>query len=115
VVARPTRRQYSAAYKLSIIEQAAACTTPGEVGALLRREGLYGSALCRWRHAYREQGMAGLQEPRGRPPADPSGVAVARLQAENARLTKDLEAARLIIEVQKKVAALVDALGPPSA
>jgi transposase-like protein len=114
VLARPVRRRYSAAYKLSIIEQAADCTTPGDLGALLRREGLYSSALCRWRQAYRDHGMDGLQEPRGRPPADPTGKEVARLQAENARLTKELEAARLIIDVQKKVAALLDALGEPS-
>ena len=54
VAAKATRRRFTAAYKLSIVEKADACETPGEIGALLRREGLYGSHLSAWRKAARE-------------------------------------------------------------
>lgn len=107
VLARPTRRHWSLADKRRILTEADACTVPGSLGALLRREGVYSSQLATWRH----QRAAGLLEGegprRGRPPAPPEAAALARLRIENARLTRQLEVAETIIAVQKKLAALL--------
>ena len=107
-VHRRQRRSYSASYKLRIVEEAALCSQPGQLGALLRREGLYSSLLASWRQQFRQ---AGTLDPhrRGRPPIDPLRRELDRLQAENARLTQELTTAQLVIDVQKKVAALLDA------
>jgi transposase-like protein len=105
---RARRRRFTAADKLRIVEEADRCTQPGQLGALLRREGLYSSQLAQWRRDYRRQGAAGLApKPRGRPPTPPDLVELARLRAENAQLTKKLAAAELVITVQKNVAALL--------
>ena len=67
LVERAVRRRFEAAYKLRVLREADACTKPGEIGALLRREGLYSSILSGWR-AQRELGaLAALDKPRGRP------------------------------------------------
>lgn len=114
---RPTRRTYTAAYKLEILRQAdAALATgePGAVGALLRREGLYTSHLANWR-AQRETGELAALEPKKRGPAptrNPLADEVARLQRENTKLQEKLRKAEIVIDVQKKVAALLGEILP---
>jgi len=110
VVPRATRRRFTAAYKLRIVQQADACTQPGEIGALLRREGLYSSHLGKWRRA-REQGQLAALAPRRRgPKPDPDRPLLlrnARLEREVVQLNKRLEVAETIIEVQGKVSRLL--------
>lgn len=100
------RRRFSVAYKLSVVEEADLCTKPGEVGALLRREGLYSSHLTAWRRQRRE-GTLGVGHRRGRRATDPLQVEVERLQAENQRLRHRLEQAEVVIEMQKKISGLL--------
>ena len=100
VVARAKRRQFSLAYKLRVLEEADQCTDPGEIGSLLRREGLYSSHLSRWRQL-RRQGQLGKQQ-RGRK-ANPQAAEVAQLQQENERLKARLEQAELVKEEKKKL------------
>ena len=90
-------------YKLRIVHEAERCQEPGEIGALLRREGLYSSNLSRWRQL-REQGQLQAWEPskRGRQ-APPQVAELKQLRQENERLHKQLEQAELVIEVQKKL------------
>jgi transposase len=109
VVARPHRRRFTAEYKRSIIDEADAARDAGAVGALLRREGLYSSHLTTWRRQ-RKQGELDALTPKKRGPkvvVSPLVKQNRELQAANARLTKKLKNAELIIEVQKKVAALL--------
>jgi transposase len=110
VVPMAERRQYSAKEKLRILEEAEACTEPGEIGALLRREGIYSSYLSRWRQA-RDRGQLDALSPEKRGPKPVSDAAlsreVARLQRENARLQARLDQAEAIIEVQKKLSQLL--------
>lgn len=109
VPAKPKRRQFTAEYKRSIVEQAEACRDEGVIGALLRREGLYSSHLTTWRRQ-REQGALEALAPkkRGRKStANPLAEENQRLRVENARLSRRLEQAELIIDVQKKVSALL--------
>lgn len=105
VVARPKRRSFSAAYKRSILEEADRCTRPGEIGALLRREGLYSSNLTTWRRQRERGELAGAK--RGRKPASDQAKQLRELQRENARLRQKLEQAELVIEVQKKLSQLL--------
>ena len=107
VVAKAARRHFTAEYKRRILQEAEACTLPGEVGALLRREGLYSSHLAAWR-GQRERGeRQGLTaQKRGRK-ADPQAAEIVRLQRENERLKVQLERAELIIDVQKKVSQML--------
>ena len=105
VVPLAKRRQFSASEKERILAEAAACSQPGEIGALLRREGIYSSYLTSWRRERaREQGLS--PQKRGRKGASEQETELARLQAENARLKAQLERAETIIEVQKKVSHL---------
>lgn len=100
-------RRYSQAYKLRILAEADRCVR-GELGALLRREGLYYSTLSKWRQqqaAGRLDGSAQQQQAAARAAAQEVG----RLQRENARLKKELAQAEAIIAVQKKVAKLLEA------
>ncbi len=110
VVPRARRRRFGAAYKLRIVQQADACTQPGELGALLRQEGLYSSHLADWRRA-RDQGQLEALAPKRRgPKPDPARAASKReqqLERENARLRKRLETAETIIDVQRKVSRLL--------
>ena len=107
VIPRAKRRQFSAEYKLRILTEADQCTRRGEIGALLRREGLYSSHLTTWRKQ-RDQGqLQGLTpQKRGRKP-DPQAAELAQLRRENAHLRRRLEQAELIIDVQKKVAQML--------
>ena len=110
VVAKPTRRQFSAEYRLRILEEAERCTRPGEVGRLLRREGLYSSHLSAWRKARRGGSLQGLTpKKRGAKPAEsnPLSPKVRQLEAKVARLEKELATAHTILEVQGKVAGLL--------
>jgi transposase-like protein len=111
VVAQAKRRQFSAKYKLRILTEADQCTQRGEIGALLRREGLYSSHLTTWRRQRERGQLEGLtSQKRGRK-ADPQAVELARLQRENERLKTRLEQAETIIEVQKKLSQMLG-LGP---
>ncbi len=107
VFERPQRRRFTAAYKLRIVQEADAAVEFRQVGALLRREGLYSSQLAAWRRARDAGALSALGQPRGRKPADPVIADVARLQRENATLTRRLAVAEEIIAVQKKVAHLL--------
>ena len=110
VVPKAKRRQFTAKYKLRILEQADRCTQRGQIGELLRREGLYSSHLSKWRRQRERGQLQGLSpKKRGRRPQDPSAAELARLRRENERLRAQLEQAEIIIEVQKKLAQL---LGP---
>jgi transposase-like protein len=99
------RRQYSKTYKQRILEEIEAAREPGEVGAILRREGLYTQLISKWR-AQRQAGFPGTGARRG-PAADPQAREIARLQRENERLRKRLARAELVLEVQKKVSQMV--------
>ena len=110
VVAKPRRRQFTAAYRLRILEEAERCTASGEVGRLLRREGLYSSHLTAWRKARRKGSLQGLaSNKRGAKPAlrNPLDAKVRELEAKVVRLEKDLHTAHTILEVQGKVAGLL--------
>lgn len=106
VPAKPRRRIYTAEYKRRILNEVDACK-PGELGAILRREGLYASHLSNWRRQ-RKEGELGITVLPGRPPKDPLRIDVERLERENERLREKLRKADLIIEVQKKIALLLD-------
>ena len=104
-----TRRRFTAAFKLKMLEAAAQCTKPGELGALLRREGLYSSHLTTWRAAARRGELAGLGQRRGPKPKlpDPSVKRIAELERQLVRATARAERLELIVELQKKVAQLL--------
>ena len=103
------RRRFTAAFKLQMLEAAAKCTKPGELGALLRREGLYTSHLAAWRAAARRGEIAGLARRRGPTPTpvDPHVKQIATLERQLARATARAERLELIVELQKKVAQLL--------
>ncbi len=105
------RRRYSARYKLSIVGEADACSKPGEIGALLRREGLYSSHLGKWR-AQRDAGALGALEPKQRGPRlrSADAVEVVKLRRERDSARSDLQTARRVIEVQGNVSALLEEL-----
>ena len=103
VIARAKRRSFTAAYKLRILEEVAKCDRPGQIGALLRREGLYSSHLTTWRRQRREGQLQGLRPKKRGRKADPQGAEIAALRKENERLRTRLEQAELIIDVQKKL------------
>ncbi len=100
------RRKFTAAYKLRILKEAESCTEPGQIGALLRREGLYSSSLTLWRRQV-NQGLIPKKRGPATQKADPYIRRNAELERENARLTHKLKQAELIIDVQKKVAELL--------
>jgi len=111
VPAKPKRRRFSARYKLRILDEVDACEGNGDVGRLLRREGLYSSHLSEWRRARRAGALQALEpRKRGRKPRprNPLADRVAELERENAKLERELHKAQLIISVQKKVAALFE-------
>ncbi len=113
VLAKATRRRFSAEYKLRILREAETCTQPGAIGALLRREGLYSSNLTTWREQRERGELAGLT-PKKRGPApkakNPLAAKVAALEREVTRQTTRAERAEALVELQKKVAEL---LGTP--
>jgi len=108
VVDKPLRRRFTSEYKLRIVEEADRCTQPGEVGLLLRREGLYTSHLTSWRKARRTGSLKALSKKRGRKAErNPLEEKVRKLEREVDRLEKRLHKAHLIIDVQGKVAGLL--------
>ena len=113
VVAKAERRRFTAEYKRRIVREADRCTKPGQIGAPLRREGLYSSHLVTWRAARDRGELEGLSPKKRGPkvtPPDPRDKKIAELERENMRLTKRAERAEALVELQKKVAAL---LGTP--
>ncbi|SRR2546422_7224259 len=110
VAAVAQRRRFTREYKLRILREADRCRQPGEMGALLRREGLYSSHLTSWRAA-RERGELGAKSTPGRGrPANPDRALTLRveeLERDNDRLRTKLEQAEAIIEVQKKLSKLL--------
>ena len=114
VVAKAKRRQHTAEYKLRILRELDECMSRqgstikgnGEVGAILRREGLYSSLISKWREQ-RKRGYLTPGAQRRGPKVDPAAAEVERLQRENQRLREKLERAELIIDVQKKIVQLV--------
>jgi transposase len=113
LVERARRRRFTAEYKLRILRQADACAKPGEIGALLRREGLYSSLLTEWRRQRERGSLAALERPRGRPKADPREAQITGLQRRLERAERDLEKARRVTEVQGNVSALLGDLLEP--
>lgn len=103
VVPKAERRRFSAEYKQRILTEADRCSEQGQIGALLRREGLYASHLTTWR---RQRDQGALSQKRGRKP-DPQAAEIKRLGHENERLRLRLERAERIIDVQKKLAQLL--------
>lgn len=95
------RRKFTAAYKSRILREAELCTQPGQLGSLLRREGLYYSNIAKWRRQA-EQGL--IPKKRGPQKPDAGARRIAELEKANAKLAHKLKQAELIIEVQKKVA-----------
>ena len=115
VAAKPRRRTYTAEYKRRILREADACTAPGAIGALLRREGLYSSLLVEWRRARQRGELAALTaKKRGRKPTpvDPRDRKLAELERQLAQMTGRAERAEALVEAQKNLAAL---LGRPAA
>lgn len=107
------RRQFSAAYKLSVLEETDRCSSPGAIGALLRREGLYSSHLTTWRREREAGALEALGRRRGRKAKlSPEQRRIAELQSRCARLERELAQVRLIVDVQKKLCTL---LGLPTA
>ena len=110
VLAKPKRRRFTAEYRLRILEEADRCTEPGEVGRLLRREGLYSSHLTAWRKARRNGALRGLTskkrgaKPKARNPLEPK---VRELEVKVARLEKELHKTHTILDVQETVAGLL--------
>ena len=113
----PKRRNFSAKYKLQILAETDRAVETGGVSAILRREGLYSSALSDWR-GQREAGTLGALQPRARGPekteVNPLQAELAKANRENAALRRRLDQAEAIIAIQKKVAALLDEMGQAS-
>lgn len=113
---KPVRRKFSASYKLNILQEADRCTKPGQIGALLRREGLYSSTLTNWRRQLKKGMLDGLSpKKRGRKDADENPLLeeVHSLKRENQLLRDRLHRAETIIEVQKKVSRLLTVAPAP--
>ena len=104
---RARRRRFTAEYKLRILREADACKRDGDLGALLRREGLYSSHLTTWRRQRDETAKAGLKARKRGPKAKAVDPRVKRLERENARLRRRLEEAETIIDFQKKLSKLL--------
>ena len=114
---KPVRRRFTAEHKLRILREADCCTESGQLGALLRREGLYSSHLSTWRQQRDEGTLAGLTPKRRGRKANPDAPLIAenqRLQRETQRLAEKLRQAETIIEVQKKLSEILGIPLPPS-
>jgi transposase-like protein len=108
LVEKPKRRRFTAEYKLEILERAEACTRPGEIGELLRREGLYTSHLTAWRKQRKNGALKELAKPRGRKPADRRDREISELRARAERAEAELGKAKKVIEIQGNVSALLE-------
>jgi transposase len=107
-VAQAKRRSFTAQYKLGILAKADACSKPGEVGELLRREGLYTSHLTYWRKQVRDGALKELGRPRGRKPSDRRDQQIAELTRRAERAEAELVKARKVIEIQGNLSALLE-------
>jgi len=110
VLEKPVRRRFAVEYKVRILAEADACTETGQLGELLRREGLYSSHLSNWRRQRDEGGLAGLTPKRRGRKAKPKNLLADEnelLRRENGRLKEKLRQAELIIDVQKKVSEML--------
>ena len=108
---KASRRRFSARYKLTILDEYDRLSEPGAKGALLRREGLYSSHIVEWRRARDVGALAELGRPRGRKPLRTAeGMELDRMRRRAERAEKELAKARLVIEVQGKVSALLEAI-----
>ncbi len=110
VESKAPRRRFTREYKISILERADACTNPGEIGKLLRQEGLYSSHLCSWRGQRRKGILNALGRKRGAKAKSSTQLENEKLRRENERLRKKLAHAEKIVDVQKK---LSEVLGIP--
>jgi transposase len=108
MVEQAKRRKFTASYKLGILTKADACTAPGEIGELLRREGLYTSHLTYWRKQRKDGALKELGRPRGRKPADRRDQEIAGLQRRLERSESELSKARKVIEIQGNLSALLE-------
>ena len=110
VLAKAQRRRFTAEYKRQVLQEAEACSKPGELGALLRREGLYSSHLSAWRAARSRGELAGLRPRKRGPkvqPPDPRDKRIAELEREVKRSQARAERAEGLVEVQKKLSQLL--------
>lgn len=107
---RPKRRTFSAEYKLAILDEADAFTERGQIGALLRREGLYKSHLVDWRRARREGTLAGLESKTRRPGPSAAEREVERLRRRNAQLEVDVAKFKALVELAGKAHAVLEML-----
>lgn len=117
VLEKPLRRRFTAAYKLQIVEAAERCNELGEIGALLRREGLYSSQLSSWRAQRKEGQLQALRDDkRGRKTLIPPAVQeeLEQLRRVNQRLLHQVKQAELIIDIQKKASQLLGVSLNPS-
>jgi transposase-like protein len=117
VLEKPVRRRFTAEYKLRILHEADRCTASGELGALLRREGLYSSILSTWRQQRDKGTLAGLTPKRRGRKANPDAPLIAenlRLTRETQRLAAKLRQAETIIDIQKKLSEMLGIPLPPS-
>lgn len=115
VVARAQRRRFTNADKRRILEAADRCSKPGEIGALMRREGVYSSSLSTWRRQREEAELTALAPQKRGPKSDPGRADtqhIEKLTRDNQKLQAQLEKALLVIEVQKKVSVLLGLLSP---
>ena len=116
LVAQAKRRRLTAKYKLEILEKADACTRPGVVGELLRREGLYTSHLTYWRKQRKDGALKELGQSRGRKPADSRDAQIASLTRRAERAEVELAKMKRVVEIQGNVSALLEEmLGTESA
>jgi transposase-like protein len=117
VLEKPVRRRFLVEYKLRILQEADRCTASGQLGALLRREGLYSSLLSTWREQRRKGMLAGLTPKRRGRKANPDAPLIAenlRLTRETHRLAVKLRQAETIIDIQKKLSEILGIPLPPS-
>ena len=116
LVERATRRKFTARYKLEILEQADGCTEPGEIGELLRREGLYTSHLTYWRKQRKDGALKELGKPRGRKSVDKRDAQIAALTRRAERAEAELAKMTRVVEIQGNLSALLEQmLGTESA
>lgn len=116
LVEQAKRRSFPAEYKARVLAEADACTRPGEVGELLRREGLYTSHLTYWRKQRKDGALKELGQPRGRKPADKRDAQIAVLTRRAERAETELAKMKRVVEIQGNVSALLEEmLGTDSA
>jgi len=109
VCEKASRRRFTNEYKQRIAAEAEQCSQTGELGALLRREGLYSSIVQRWRHQLRESSLSSSKKSTQK---ESPAQEIARLKRENERLSEKLRQAELIIDVQKKISEMIQTRSP---